>query len=84
MKKLILSAAFATLLASPVLAQSYTPDYGTGNIVPQVATGADITGSVRGAYAYEPSRVERFQRETLRARGPNRNILLQEQRDLQR
>jgi hypothetical protein len=31
MKKLILSAAFAAMLASPAFAQSYNPQYGTGN-----------------------------------------------------
>ena len=34
MKKLITAAAFATVLVSPALAQSYDPDVGSGNIVP--------------------------------------------------
>ncbi|HEX3442730.1 MAG TPA: hypothetical protein VHT93_20520 [Pseudolabrys sp.] len=32
MKKLIISAAFATLLASPAFAQSYNPEVGTANV----------------------------------------------------
>jgi hypothetical protein len=32
MKKFIIGAAFATLLASPAFAQSYNPTYGTGNV----------------------------------------------------
>ncbi len=48
MKKLILGAALASLLASPALAQSYNPNYGTGNSIamPSFWHGqADITGS---------------------------------------
>lgn len=61
MKKLILSAALATLVASPALAQSYTGSLGTGNIVPPgnyQASRTDVgtTGFARGAYAYEPAR----------------------------
>jgi hypothetical protein len=33
MKKVIIGAALATLLAAPALAQSYSATYGTGNIV---------------------------------------------------
>jgi hypothetical protein len=32
MKKFIIGAAFATLLASPAFAQSYNPEDGTGNV----------------------------------------------------
>lgn len=34
MKKFIAAMALATLVASPVLAQSWDPDVGSGNIVP--------------------------------------------------
>ena len=33
MKKFIIGAALATLLASPVFAQSYSSGFGTGNVV---------------------------------------------------
>lgn len=53
MKKLLLSAAFAAALATPAFAQSYTPDFGTGNINPPVASlQSNEAGS---AFAYEPS-----------------------------
>ena len=37
MKKLILSATVAMLLASPAFAQSYSASYGTGNVIDQPA-----------------------------------------------
>ena len=37
MKKIILSAAVAMLLASPAFAQSYSASYGTGNVIDQPA-----------------------------------------------
>jgi hypothetical protein len=37
MKKIILSAAVAMLLASPAFAQSYSSSYGTGNVIDQPA-----------------------------------------------
>lgn len=37
MKKIILSAAVAMLLASPAFAQSYSGEYGTGNVINQPA-----------------------------------------------
>jgi hypothetical protein len=33
MKKLLISAAFAAMIASPALAQSYTPEFGGANVV---------------------------------------------------
>ena len=35
MKMLVAAVALATLVASPAFAQSYDPDVGSGNIVPQ-------------------------------------------------
>ena len=52
MKKIIMLAGFATLLASPSFAQSYSPSYGTGNII----KAPSATSSATGAFAYEPSR----------------------------
>jgi hypothetical protein len=37
MKKMILSAAVAMLFASPAFAQSYSDEYGTGNVINQPA-----------------------------------------------
>jgi hypothetical protein len=36
MKKLMAAVAFASVIASPALAQSYDPDIGSGNIAPWV------------------------------------------------
>jgi len=44
MKMLVAAVAFATLVASPALAQSYEPDVGSGNIAPQ----ADAANYLRG------------------------------------
>ena len=82
MKKLILSAAFATLVASPVLAQSYTPDYGTGNVsAPALSQRYDTEAT--GSLAYAPRHAERFHREALPTRGQYQdpNITLQQRRD---
>ncbi|WP_162826892.1 hypothetical protein [Pseudolabrys taiwanensis] len=52
MKKLLLSAAVAAVLATPAFAQSYSPDFGTGNINPPVASlQSNEAGS---AFAYAP------------------------------
>jgi len=55
MKKLLLSAAFAAALATPAFAQSYSSDYGTGNINPPVASLR--SNDPNAAYAYEPREV---------------------------
>ncbi len=54
LKKLIMGAAIAGVLAAPAFAQSYNPDFGTGNINPpmQATTGKTFPGT--GAYAYVP------------------------------
>ena len=53
MKKIILAAAFATVIASPVFAQSYDPDLGSGNIAAQSTAPALRLklDAARGAYA---------------------------------
>jgi hypothetical protein len=44
MKVLVAAVAFAALVASPALAQSYDPDVGTGNIVPQANAANYLRG----------------------------------------
>jgi hypothetical protein len=58
MKKLILSAALITVLASPAFAQSYNAGYGSGNVIDQPALehgGSTASGSE--AFAAAPPRV---------------------------
>jgi opacity protein-like surface antigen len=38
MKRLVIGAVIAAALGAPALAQSYNPDFGTGNINPPVAS----------------------------------------------
>ncbi len=65
MKKIMLALAFAAVVATPALAQSYDPNVGSGNIVPQAylnnANGND-------AYAQAPAQhhVKREQTRTNR------------------
>jgi hypothetical protein len=69
LKKLMMSAAFAALLTSPALAQSYDPSAGSGNLVgpstpadsgsriPHYNSSGKIVsghGGALGAYAYAP------------------------------
>jgi BA14K-like protein len=62
MKKVIMLAGVAVLLASPVLAQAPSGAYGTGNIIfpgdPATAAAAgaySAPDAAGGAYAYEPA-----------------------------
>lgn len=64
MKKVIMLAGFAALLASPVLAQAPAGVYGSGNIIfpgdPAAAAAAGAFsapghGVAGGAFAYEPA-----------------------------
>jgi len=51
MKMLVAAVAFATLVASPALAQSYDPHVGSGNIVPQTDAANYLRGPLyRGNY----------------------------------
>jgi hypothetical protein len=52
MKKLIIGAAFATLLAPPAFAQSYSASYGTGNVVNLSLAGQTNGAAGIGATAY--------------------------------
>jgi len=57
MKSFILALALAGFLAFPVFAQSYDPDFGTGNIAPLAKPS--VAGSVQGtASATSPLRSE--------------------------
>jgi hypothetical protein len=71
MKKMILSAAVAMLLASPAFAQSYSSSYGTGNVIDQPALehgGSAWQGEFQGGpYAYEPPRVTAHKHRGVRA-----------------
>ena len=51
MKRILMASALVALLASPALAQSYDPDYGTGNTVQSQASSVD-----NSAFAYAPAR----------------------------
>jgi hypothetical protein len=44
MKMLVAAVAFATLVASPAFAQSYDPDVGSRNIVPQANAAKYLRG----------------------------------------
>lgn len=54
MKKVLILATFASVIALPAFAQSFDPDLGTGNVAPPVA---DIGAA--GAYAQAPAMYER-------------------------
>lgn len=54
MKKLLMGAAFVALLASPAFAQSYDPDYGTGNVL-NVPAAEAAGGNGFSSYAYAPA-----------------------------
>ncbi len=58
MKKILISAAFSILLASPAFAQSYSGGYGTGNVIdlPALEHGGFAPTSRNDAFAYEPPR----------------------------
>ena len=69
MKKILVSAAFAVMLASPAFAQSYSPGYGTGNLVALPAAGA--FSSAGSAYASAPRTSERLRGVRAEAISPN-------------
>lgn len=68
MKKLLLSAAVAAVLATPAFAQSYDPDFGTGNVNPPVASEQGQFGG--SSYAYAP-RTTRSMHARRTMRGPH-------------
>jgi opacity protein-like surface antigen len=56
-KKFLLSAVLAASIATPALAQSYNPEFGTGNVrdMPQAERS---NGDANSAYAHEPAPVQ--------------------------
>ena len=57
MRKLLIAAAFAASIASPAFAQSYSPGFGTGNVINLPALkhgGFSAAAAPNGAYAYAP------------------------------
>jgi hypothetical protein len=54
MKKLMLTVALASIIASPGLAQSYNPDIGTRNIAAQIEAPA-AQSKAQAAYAQVPT-----------------------------
>jgi hypothetical protein len=57
MRKLLIAASFAAMVASPAFAQSYSPGFGTGNVIDLPARtqgGFFAAGNPNGAYAYAP------------------------------
>jgi hypothetical protein len=55
MKAIIAAAALTAALASPAFAQSFTPEYGTGNVRAQSAHAAPMNDGGIRAYAWAPS-----------------------------
>jgi hypothetical protein len=71
MKKLIISAALATLLASPAFAQSYNPEDGTGNVGSPAAEmngGRDMAMPAYPNAATQTASAERL--DSVRAEAP--------------
>jgi hypothetical protein len=66
MKKIFMCAAVATVLASPAFAQSYSPGYGTGNLVNLPALEHRGGESANGSFAYEPPHATRRQLRGIR------------------
>jgi len=57
MRKLLIAAGFCAVIASPASAQSYSPGYGTGNLVTLPAPahgGVSAAGTRNDSYAYAP------------------------------
>ena len=52
MKKLLTTVVFLTIAATPVFAQSFAPEYGSGNIVSGTNQGGE------GSYAQAPDNYE--------------------------
>jgi opacity protein-like surface antigen len=69
MKKLIIGAAFAVLLASPAFAQAYDPNIGSGNIVS--SPGDFASAPAFGAYAYAPAHGQRLRGIHAQAMAPD-------------
>ena len=76
MKRLLMSAVFAMLLASPAFAQSYSRDFGTGNVLNMPAaesSGGEFNPGLNASastsydsspYAYAPRHLRHHMRTT--------------------
>ena len=88
MKKLILAAVLATLAGSTAFAQSYNPQYGTGNVLPFAYAPTDRSSAI-SAYAQETGSVAMSSpRDVVRFDGaiggdPDPNIRFQLRREAQ-
>jgi hypothetical protein len=86
MKKFLISAAFVATIATPAFAQSYTPEYGTGNVNPPVYSSNDGSAA-SGSFAYAPRessrdwRNSRAQAESSYARREDQNIPFEDHRE---
>lgn len=81
MKKLLLTAALVAAVATPALAQSFDPDYGTGNVdAPLASMQSPYAGNT---FAYAPRGDVRLERRVLRTPSvyQDPNIALQQRRD---
>ncbi len=67
MKKLLTTAAFLTLIATPAFAQTFDPDMGTGNIARPLV----MNQGGGSAYAYAPGDYETRYSPARYGRGPN-------------
>ncbi|HET7912575.1 MAG TPA: hypothetical protein VFL49_11125 [Pseudolabrys sp.] len=56
MRKLLIAAGFAAIIASPASAQSYSSGFGTGNVInlPALEHGGFFADTASSAYAYAP------------------------------
>lgn len=67
MKKLVLSAALAAVLASPAFAQSYDPEDVGSNVLPPQVWQQPAQPSDAGSFAYAQHRPTRVERTTVNA-----------------
>jgi hypothetical protein len=54
LKKIMIGAGLATILATSAMAQSYQPEWGSGNIAPGTGAQSGITTRGENAFAFEP------------------------------
>jgi hypothetical protein len=71
MKMLVAAVAFATLVASPALAQSYGPHVGSGNIVPQADAANYLRGPLYRGHYRAFARVPGYRVRTRRSDDPD-------------
>jgi hypothetical protein len=59
MKKVLMLATLASVIAVPAFAQSFDPDVGTGNVLPPVANMGAASAYARASADYESGYVRR-------------------------